>query len=130
MNLVRSAETVTGSFRDTQQWGDYAIRVTASQDGREIGSTKARFLVIEQDLELDSPMADATLMENLATMTGGKALVPEELPALLRQLAEDTQALEVRTEAKKTFWDTWPFFLVLVGLLSVEWYLRKRWGLV
>jgi uncharacterized membrane protein len=130
LNLVRSAETVTGSFRDTQQWGDYAIRVTASQDGREIGSTKARFLVIEQDLELDSPMADATLMENLATMTGGKALVPEELPALLRQLAEDTQALEVQTEAKKTFWDTWPFFLVLVGLLSVEWYLRKRWGLV
>ncbi len=130
LSLVRAADTTSGSYRDTQQAGDYAIRVTATQDGREIGSTKARFLVIEQDLELDSPMADATLMENLAAMTGGKALVPEELPALLRQLAEDTQALEVQSEAKKTFWDTWPFFLVLVGLLATEWYLRKRWGLV
>jgi hypothetical protein len=87
-------------------------------------------LVIEQDLELDSPMADATLMDNLATMTGGKALVPEELPDLLRQLAQNTQTLEVQTEAKKTFWDTWPFFLGLVGLLGTEWFLRKRWGLV
>ena len=69
-------------------------------------------------------------MENLATMTGGRALVPEELPALLQQLAEDTQSLEVQTEAKKTPWDTWPFFLTLVALLSTEWFLRKRWGLV
>jgi uncharacterized membrane protein len=130
LSLVRGDESTSGSYRDTQQVGDYAIRVTATQDGRELGATKARFLVIEQDLELDSPMADATLMDNLATMTGGKALVPEELPDLLRQLAQDTQALEVQTEAKKTFWDTWPFFLGLVGLLATEWFLRKRWGLV
>jgi hypothetical protein len=130
LSLVRGNESTSGSFRDTQQAGDYTIRVTATQDGRELGATKARFLVIEQDLELDSPMADATLMDNLATMTGGKALVPEELPDLLRQLAQDTQTLEVQTEAKKTFWDTWPFFLGLVGLLGTEWFLRKRWGLV
>ena len=24
----------------------------------------------------------------------------------------------------------WPLFLVMVGILGVEWYLRKRWGLV
>ena len=63
-------------------------------------------------------------------MTGGKALVPEELPGLLRKLAEDTQTLGVQSEAKRTFWDTWPFFLALVSLLTTEWYLRKRWGLV
>lgn len=129
-NVTRGNEAASGSFRETQQAGDYAIRVTATQDGRELGSAKARFLVVEQDLELDSPVADATLMENLAAMTGGKALAPEELPALLKQLADDTPSLEVQTEAKKTPWDTWPFFLTLVGLLTAEWFLRKRWGLV
>jgi hypothetical protein len=130
LSVVQGKEGASGSFRDTQQAGDYTIHVAATQDGRELGTTRARFLVTEQDLELDSPLADATLMENLATMTGGKALVPEELPALLRQLAEDTQSLEVQTEAKRTPWDTWPFFLTLVALLSSEWFLRKRWGLV
>lgn len=130
LSVAKGSEGASGSFRETQQAGDYAIRVTGTQDGRELGSAKARFLVIEQDLELDSPVADATLMENLAAMTGGKALVPEELPALLKQLAEDTQSLDVQTEAKKSPWDTWPFFLTLVGLLSTEWFLRKRWGLV
>jgi hypothetical protein len=129
-SVVRGEGTTAGTFRDTQQAGDYTVHVTATQDGRELGTTKARFLVIEQDLELDSPLADGTLMDNLATMTGGKALVPEELPALLKQLAENTQSLEVQTEAKKTPWDTWPFFLTLVALLSTEWFLRKRWGLV
>lgn len=128
--LVQSPEATTGSFRDTQAAGDYTIRVTATQDGRELGSASIRFLVMDQDLELDNPMADATLMDNLAAMTGGKALVPEELPAVLRELAEATEDYQIETETKKTFWDTWPFLLVLIGLLSVEWYLRKQWGLV
>lgn len=130
LHVVRDAEGTSGSFRETEQPGDYTIRVTATQDGRELGAAKSRFLVVEQDLELDNPTADATLMENLATSSGGKAIVPEELPALIRQLAANTQELEVQTETKRTFWDTWPFFLVFVGLLGVEWYLRKRWGLV
>jgi hypothetical protein len=45
-------------------------------------------------------------------------------------LAAQTEDLEVRHETKFTFWDTWPFFLVLVSLLTVDWFLRKRWGLV
>jgi len=29
-----------------------------------------------------------------------------------------------------TLWDSWPTLLTFVGLLSTEWFLRKRWGLV
>jgi hypothetical protein len=130
LNVARGNDETSGSFRETAQAGDYVIRVTATRDGKELGAARARFLVVEQDLELDNPVADATFMENLSAMSGGKAILPEELPALIRQLAESTEELEVQTETKKTFWDTWPFFLVLVGLLAAEWFLRKRWGLV
>ena len=63
-------------------------------------------------------------------MTGGESLAPEQLSSLIERLARQTQQLEIQQETKKTFRDKWPFFLALVGLLSVEWYLRKRWGLV
>jgi len=127
---LSQGEETTGSFRDTQAAGDYAVRVTATKGQEAIGSTQARFSVFEQDLELDNASADATVLDSLAAMTGGEALAPEELPALLERLARDTKNLEIQTETKKTLWDTWPFLLVFVGLLGGEWYLRKRWGLV
>ena len=83
-----------------------------------------------QDLELDDASADASTMESLAAMTGGQSVAPEKLSDLIHRLARQTQYLDVRQETNVTFWDKWPFFLILVGLLGVEWYLRKRWGLV
>ena len=128
--LVRQDQQMAGSFRDTQTAGDYAIEVTATQKDQPLGTARARFLVFRQDLELDNASADAATLESLAAMTGGQCLPPEQLPDLVRKLAEETKSLEVQQETKKSFWDTWLFFLTLVGLLGLEWYLRKRWGLV
>jgi uncharacterized membrane protein len=130
LSLVRQGEQMTGSVRDTQTPGDYAIEVSASRKGESLGNTRARFLVFEQDLELDNAAADAPTMESLAAMTGGQSLPPEQLSALIKRLTENTQHLDVQQETKKTFWDTWPFFLAVVILLGIEWFLRKRWGLV
>jgi len=128
--LVRSDQGGIGSFRDTLPSGDYTIHATVTAEGKEVGTARARFLVLDQDLELDNPVADASMLENLAIMTGGEALVAEELPRTLERLSHQTESLEVQIEVKRTFWDTWPFFLLLVAVLGTEWYLRKRWGLV
>ena len=130
VQLVRSDQGMTGSFRETRAPGDYTVRVTATQDGQALGTAKARFLVFEQNLELDNAVADATVLESLATMTGGQSLAAEELPKLLAHLTERTEDLKVRSETKKTLWDTWTLLLLVVGLLGTEWFLRKRWGLV
>ena len=130
VRLVRQGEQMIGSFRQTRTAGDYKIEVTARQNGVELGTGRARFLVFEQDLELDNAAADTATLESLAAMTGGKSLAPEQLPQLIEELAGRTEDLEIEQQVKETFWDSWPFFLVLVGLLGVEWYLRKRWGLV
>ncbi len=128
--LVHQGDQMVGSFRQTQAAGDYAIEVTATEKDHVLGSARARFTVFAQDLELDNAAADATAMESLAAMTDGRALAAEKLPELIRQLAEQTQDLQVPQKTTKTFWDKWSFFLALVGLLTVEWYFRKRWGLV
>jgi hypothetical protein len=128
--LVRQEDQMAGSFRDTQTAGDYVVEVTARQKDKLLGNTRARFLVFQQDLELDNASADVPTMESLATMTGGQSLAPEQLPELIQRIIDKTQSLEVQQETKKTFWDTWSFFLTMIGLLTIEWYLRKRWGLV
>ena len=128
--LLHQGEQMAGSFRQTQAAGDYAVEVTATAKDQLLGNARARFTVFEQDLELDNASADASAMESLSAMTGGRSLAPEQLPELIQRLAHQTKNLEIQQETKKTFWDKWPFFLALIGLLAVEWYLRKRWGLV
>ncbi|MBN2477416.1 MAG: hypothetical protein JXB62_22615 [Pirellulales bacterium] len=130
LTLVRQGDHMTGSFRQTQAAGDYTIEVTAMQDGAELGTAWSRFLVFQQDLELDNAAADAATLESLAAMTGGESLAPEQFPELIERLAQRTEHLEVEQQIKEALWDTWPFFLLLVALLGTEWYLRKRWGLV
>jgi uncharacterized membrane protein len=129
----RDSATWTATFRETTKPGDYSIKVTAKDGNEELGTAEARFLVPHHDLELDRPAAEPSLMAQLAEMTkpaGGEALAAEELPELLKELAAKPQELKQEVIAKTTYWDTWPFFLLFVGLLGVEWFLRKRWGLV
>ena len=134
VNLVRRGDHVAGSFDATQAAGDYAIAVTAEDpNGAALGNARSRFLVFEQDLELDNAVADPTLLASLSAMTrqaGGRSLAPEELPQLLRRIHEQPKEMEIEAQEKLTPWDTWPFFGLFIGLISGEWYLRKKWGLV
>ncbi len=130
---TKSGDHWSAIFRETGKPGDYRIKVAANDGAQVLGTAEARFLVPNQDIELDRPAAEPSLMAQLAEMTaaaGGKALAAEELPALLAKLAAEPPKLTEEVVAKTTYWDTWPFFLAFVALLGTEWYLRKRWGLV
>lgn len=133
LNTTPADSRHTAIFNQTGKPGDYTVKVVARQGEKELGVATARFLVPDEDLELDRPSAEPTLMAQLARMTadsGGRALAPEELPQLLAELADRKPEVKQEVLQRVTYWDTWPFFLLFVGLLGVEWYLRKRWGLV
>lgn len=121
----------TGKFAETAKPGEYTAEVTALKGGQAIGSpARARFLVADLDLELANPAADLALMSELANTTGGVAVSPEKLPAHLRQLRERGFSQDVEQVTTLPLWDSWPLLGVYVLLLTVEWWLRKRKGLV
>ncbi|HTQ38847.1 MAG TPA: glutamine amidotransferase [Pirellulales bacterium] len=131
--LTRQADQYVGQLRNVIEPGDYSISVQATKDGALLGETKARFVVFEQDLELENAAARPELMASLAKLTaesGGEAVAPEQLLDLLKRIKEQPRDRQVATETKFTPWDSPPFFLIVVGLLCAEWYLRKRWGWV
>jgi hypothetical protein len=132
LTLVHQGDHFAGTFDQTQTSGDYSISVAATRQGAPLGSARSRFLVYHQDLELDNAAADPALLASLSAMTkdaGGQSLAPEELPTLLKNIHEKPLESQVETIVKHTPWDTWPFFLIFIGLISTEWYLRKKWGL-
>jgi uncharacterized membrane protein len=130
VRLGRDQEQQRGTFTETNLPGDYRLTVTATRDGQPLGTAQARFLVFEQALELDNPVADPALLESLASMTEGESFPPEQLSELLDRLRRQPPRLEIERQTKQALVDTWPFFGLLVGVLCGEWFLRKRWGLV
>lgn len=133
VHLARQGNQTTGSFKETLLPGDYTIQITASRGGATIGEAKGRFIVYDQDLEMENPAPRPSLMTALANATkdsGGKRVEPEELTDVCNWFKRQTKQLEVPTEFKETPWDKPYFFVAIVALLSVEWYLRKKWGLV
>jgi uncharacterized membrane protein len=130
LRTQRAKDYRSGSFEVPQDIGDYTIRVTATENNSVLGTAQGRFLVFEEDLELDNPSADISGMESLAEITGGHMVVAEQLPKLLDDLLEKTDQLVTRTEVRRTLWDNWWILAFITTLLSVEWFLRKRWGQV
>lgn len=128
---TRSGTDHSGRFLDTRQAGEYHVHVEASKGGNSIGlPAEARFVVYEQDLELHNPAADIPFLEELTRITGGAMIPPEELGAHLRRLGQQGLNLEITEVAHVSLWDHWWLLIAFAGVMSLEWYLRKKRGLV
>ena len=58
--------------------------MVATKDGKEIGRDSARFLVYQDDRELENPAADLALARQIAEITGGEAVAHEGLGKYLK----------------------------------------------
>lgn len=125
----KSDKENAADFAMTGTPGDYWIRVSARQNGQSLGFDAAtRFIVDARDLELDYPSADYEFLKEISSITGAVSIKPEEVDELLDRLKDsNTNLTSVKTT---TLWDNWGMLLVFVGLLSVEWFLRKKRGMV
>jgi hypothetical protein len=118
-------------YGGTSEPGDYWVNVTAIRGGKLYGiPASTRFIVDSRDPELDNPVADLDLMNELASVTGASVITPEHFGEFLDRLLKEGVAAELIRHTTITLWDGWPFLLVFTLLLSTEWYLRKRRGLV
>ncbi|HAA62909.1 MAG TPA: hypothetical protein DCE39_18440, partial [Planctomycetaceae bacterium] len=107
------------------------VEVTASRGGQSVGlPARARFLVNVRDLELDDPAADPGLLEQIAQLSGGARFPPEKFGEAVEQLAAEPAATGVTQASVIDLWDNWYVLGLFVGLVSLEWFVRKRRGLV
>ena len=116
----------------TEQLGvpaNYTATVIARRGGKEIGHDSARFLVYQDDRELENPSADLKLAKEIAELTGGELVTPEKLTTHLKGIDRSAYT-EYVTDSQYEVWDNWPFLLLFAAILTLEWWLRKRHGWV
>ncbi|MBR5759022.1 MAG: hypothetical protein IKX88_10560, partial [Thermoguttaceae bacterium] len=62
--------------------------------------------------------------------SGGKTVEPEEFAAFIDELLQQRETIVDVREVKKSLYDVWPIFWAFVALMTLDWILRKRWGMV
>ncbi len=116
--------------------GRYELRASAPSSSGNLLEATLPFIVLEQSAETQQPLPDFGLMNQLAAITessGGCLLAEEDVDIAMERLAERrTSAIVELVQSYRLgdgTLDSWVFFLCLLGLLSIQWLLRKRWNL-
>jgi hypothetical protein len=103
--------------------GAYAATVAS---GKAKASTN---LVVEPSgLELEEPQQHEALLRQIAAISGGKYLLLSEAAGLPSLLPDRRQ--EFRSRVERELWDAPLPLILFVGLVVLEWILRKRKGLL
>ena len=108
--------------------GLYAGEVVAKKGDEEAGRDLVRFQRLDGVAENFHTGQNRALLEALASQTGGQYWSPQDLPKLAGEISYSEAGITIR-EAKD-IWDMPIVFLLLLGLCSGEWLLRRKWGLV
>jgi hypothetical protein len=80
-------------------------------------------------LEFVNPTLDRPRLEALAHASGGRCVGLHELPDLLKTISGESRRVPIRTE-RKDLWDRATVLLLVIGLLTTEWILRKKHNLL
>jgi len=103
------------------------------RQGREMRRQRVstnEFEVLLPSRENTDPSPDPETLRLLASKTGGRALDLASAGRLADEFPGDEERREPISSRLEDAWDNWTTLLVALGLLSLEWILRKRAELV
>jgi len=112
--------------------GDFSFTAEATSDSRVLGKDNGSFNIGEIDIELVNPVMNYPLLNLLAKESGGEFYFPDDYSPLLNKLKE----LKINSSKEKvvtseiTLWsDTW-MLVIAILLFALEWFIRKRNGML
>jgi len=112
--------------------GDFNFEAEIFREGILLGKDDGTFNVGEIEIELINPVMNYGLLKLLADESGGNYYTPEKYELLSNQLAEinNTASKEKIVTSDVTLWsDEW-LLIITILLFSLEWFLRKKMGML
>jgi hypothetical protein len=127
---LRRDPAVPGRFaaavRSTEA-GLYRVRAEARRGATSLGVAERWLYVGGSDRELADPRLNEGVLRRLARASGGQYVRAHDAVTLLPAL-ETAEPHQAAPERRDLWHEPWAFALV-VGLLSAEWVVRRRWGM-
>ncbi len=114
------------------KFGDYTFSGEASLNGSKIKSGTGRFNVSELNIEKVDTRMRADFLQLLANHSNGRYYAIDDYKNLLQRLKDlnKESAKEKVTKSEFQLWsDEW-VLLLIIFLFAVEWFVRKRSGMI
>ena len=108
--------------------GSYVAEVTAGQGSKELGKDVVDFRREDGVAENFHTEQNRELLQKLSEETGGRYWTANEMERLPKEISYSEAGISVRDT--KELWDMPVVFLALLGLMSADWLLRRKWGVV
>jgi len=109
--------------------GEYNYKAVVSV-GKNVFQEKGAFTIVPVQVESFKTIADHQLLYNLSSKFGGKMIWKDKMGTLIEEISEREEIKPIsytEMRLKELINLKWVFF-VLLALLSVEWFFRKRSG--
>jgi hypothetical protein len=116
----------TTSFTPAQP-GLYRVRAEARRGTAQLGAADRWFYVGGADREFADPRLNEGFLRRLARESGGQYVRASEASRIVSSL-EAAVPQNAEPERRDLWHEPWAFAIV-IALLSLEWILRRRWGL-
>lgn len=109
--------------------GRHEVRVTIGGEPEDAVKATVDFVVREQDAgELARLTADESTLRQVAAAARGSFHREEDMAALRDALKPLSRGRVVESET--VLWQEWPWFAAILGLVTLEWLLRKKEGML
>ena len=123
---LNSVNTYAGEFK-ADELGQHRIELIGNSASLGQLNARSNMLVSDLNREYYSAAQNSDLLKRIAAETGGKYYTTAEAQSLLDDLIYRQSPYSERVT--KDLWDMPINFMLIIGLLSAEWFLRKREGL-
>jgi uncharacterized membrane protein len=103
------------------------IELTAYDNTTQVDSTSLEVQIIDDPSEQQNPLPDHDLLRRIAKSSGGSVLTgANDLAAMIDNLPRIVGPSEIK---KTPAWSVWWLVSLLIVLLTIEWFWRRRVGL-
>ena len=112
--------------------GTYRYRSTAVKNGTDLGTDEGTFAVGSLTVEFNETQANGSLMRSIAQRSGGVFLDIQSVTDLSDHLqqSETFRSIFFEEQIETELWQKYLFLIVIIVLLTTEWFIRKRSGMV
>ena len=112
--------------------GDYAFEARATDGQTGLGTDAGRFAVGGVNVEFQDTRMNRAVLQEMATATGGAFFTVDRFDSAVAAVRALPSFVPERIEDDRRFelWTLPALLGAVVALLSIEWYLRKRGGML
>jgi len=112
--------------------GDHSFKGSASLNGKLLGSDDGRFTIGDLSPEYQNFTMNAKLLRTITDRSGGKFYTSENVANFKDDLknVRNFNEKSVVNKSEIALWNLFWILIIIVLLLSLEWFIRKRLGML